>query len=399
MFEIRGVAEIGFRRPGSKERHATALASKDFATTVGADVLNCDSLGIQLENYFEFLRVIRVAGSEESAFSLEIGDLVVRINDQPVSAILDIENQLSDVSTITVRRRSQKITMSKEGAEFESPSFNLQVINYSESPVQLHWKDPETGQEELYQSVPPRQAIQQSTTDGHMWVLRYAASGDLVNEFTSTSSAKLVYIPPSEGELSVDDAGSKAISTANGNLVLTQVAYGSKSEQWGLEVGDRIKSVDRQEIKSLNDRRPSLESCSNLEVLPYGQVLAVELQAVPGEENSPNMPVEGDSKVELPDWVMNSESNVPGGISVIEPSVDQLPPAANLVTFYVAEKAGPYVRLKRVRYYGKQVVAGVNHYFVCEMEDRMSNKSSTWHVQIYVDLDNNSKPKIVEQLK
>ncbi len=154
------------------------MASKDFATTVGADVLNCDSLGIQLENYFEFLRVIRVAGSEESAFSLEIGDLVVRINDQPVSAILDIENQLSDVSTITVRRRSQKITMSKEGAEFESPSFNLQVINYSESPVQLHWKDPETGQEELYQSVPPRQAIQQSTTDGHMWVLRYAASGD-----------------------------------------------------------------------------------------------------------------------------------------------------------------------------------------------------------------------------
>ncbi len=107
-----------------------------------------------------------------------------------------------------------------------------------------------------------------------------------MNEFTSTSSAKLVYIPPSEGELSVDDAGSKAISTANGNLVLTQVAYGSKSEQWGLEVGDRIKSVDRQEIKSLNDRRPSLESCSNLEVLPYGQVLAVELQAVPGEENS-----------------------------------------------------------------------------------------------------------------
>ncbi len=79
--------------------------------------------------------------------------------------------------------------------------------------------------------------------------------------------------------------------------------------------------------------------------------------------------------------------------------MDQLPPAANLVTFYVAEKAGPYVRLKRVRYYGKQVVAGVNHYFVCEMEDRMSNKSSTWHVQIYVDLDNNSKPKIVEQLK
>jgi C-terminal processing protease CtpA/Prc len=361
------------------------LRPDNLRAMTGSPMLDVGSFGFSLENVFEFYGVLNVmAGSRAAELGFEPGDQIIRLNNKTPGQISNLQGEFDNFQSAVIRRANREMRIGSGGTEIVGGNISFQFANLTNKAILLIWKN-ETGgivQEKTYQTVQPNQIAFQNTRYGHKWLMRDSQNNRVLKEFSATIDGQGIVLADSASVKTFNGLGVIGRVVQNRSFLVGQVMQNSRAADMGLLMGDQIVSINDMPVNEISDDQNLTNGEFQVSVRLHGQGQPQRLTSTNGGGTDPVQPDTGDFIA--PDWVMNSNPGVPGGITVTTPGANNPPAIADVASFYIKNQSGQPLELVRVHHFGTQVVSGSKQYLVCEMRNRGSGERSFWNVEIYI---------------